>query len=660
MLSLVLLMMLVNASATAVESDESLVLRLEAATHYTERYALISTLTNRLTTDPLSVEHTDRIVRVIMSNERYIGDRVARILQTLAGERGLSEQSRILIAKWLVRDRAIHFTHQPLIAELLTVSSTPMPEEAFTTLERAVQGSISKNSRAILEALALTPPDNSRFERALEAIRVALFSGKYSNMRRDAAMMLARLGQSRPLPSTVIDSLVHVATNDKYMTTRMEALVTLVSQPLAMDLATTLSKSLAAEIITPTPELRERSGFLGSRATEVLGKLHEPPYPDHVVFAWIALTGGQYIDLPLAKLAAVIERGELTPEQYARLNQVAERHHWPDKRQAIYAVLYGQQSAAVLPDVLREFESSGDEKARIRAGYRLLNQFAERGVPREIANIAARVLETGAGSETLVVAAMLLANTREDHRTREEQLSAALERHPYEYGLYTPLVDLVTRDRIDGAVIRYAADNSLAKEFRRHLLRHFAEASGSQTALSAAAEASLKKAARDADDYYVIQHAGEALEAWGANVPLRVFLTKRKHQTTALYVLLITITLTNLGAGFATFISLAGMPLQSRHSGLKRTGLIVGWLLLSAGMVVLLLVGLLGFFGHNRPPKPNETLIFNIPAYLGTVVYLGLAWLAWRRYRHTSSRISSATSSSLSRHQDRSGFKLNE
>jgi hypothetical protein len=56
-----------------------------------------------------------------------------------------------------------------------------------------------------------------------------------------------------------------------------------------------------------------------------------------------------------------------------------------------------------------------------------------------------------------------------------------------------------------------------------------------------------------------------------------------------------------------------------------------GWFVMTAGILVLLAAGGVGFLGHNSLPKPTATLLWNLPSYAGTVVYVLLTWFLWRK-----------------------------
>ena len=67
--------------------------------------------------------------------------------------------------------------------------------------------------------------------------------------------------------------------------------------------------------------------------------------------------------------------------------------------------------------------------------------------------------------------------------------------------------------------------------------------------------------------------------------------------------------------------------------------MVVAWLGLTGGMLVLLGAGVIGFLGHNSAPSPKATLLWNLPAYGGTVVYVFLSWLLYSQVSRRAVRV---------------------
>ena len=108
------------------------------------------------------------------------------------------------------------------------------------------------------------------------------------------------------------------------------------------------------------------------------------------------------------------------------------------------------------------------------------------------------------------------------------------------------------------------------------------------------------------------------------------------RSTLALFVVLIGLVILNPITGIMALVSLFKFSLKSQDHGQRiviQTANVIGWLAMSAGMTVLLRAGLIGFLGDNALPKTSHTLIWNPPAYVGTVACVLLAWMLRRRSR---------------------------
>jgi hypothetical protein len=211
-----------------------------------------------------------------------------------------------------------------------------------------------------------------------------------------------------------------------------------------------------------------------------------------------------------------------------------------------------------------------------------------------------------------------------------------VKKHPEDYDVHKVIIDFYGADRLDELVSRYAAESELSISFRTAIIRELGEQTSTEAGLSPDAENALEEVARDTDDYHLMQAAGKTLEAWGNRAPLRVAIMKRENQSMALLGVLGGLVLLNLVAGIVALVSLFKFPLKSWDAGKRkaiRIAMIIGWLALSAGMTVLLAAGVIGFMGHNWAPRPSATLMWNIPAYAGSVIYVLMAWILTRRAR---------------------------
>ena len=251
---------------------------------------------------------------------------------------------------------------------------TGLSDEAFSELVRALDHPAMLNRSAAIEVLAITQAEDDRYGKAVQSIYSSLTTNDHQHTRSSAIAALTRLTLDRTLQPNVLDGLVRLATTDPYMTVRMDALELLAARDIDEATRTLLSTSLATEIVSPTHELWARSSgirehnSLKDRAVTVLGNLHVPPYPDHVISAWIELTRTYEPQRSLEALRPVYERDELTARQIDELVQVAQRHRRAPERELVYAMLFVELQAGTLMDALIGFESADDEESRIRAG----------------------------------------------------------------------------------------------------------------------------------------------------------------------------------------------------------------------------------------------------------------------------------------------------
>ena len=639
-----ILLLLCSAALFAADSDESLIERLEAAETVRQRHDVLDEIRERTMRGPLPEKLTDRLIAELMSEQRYNFRNVVAVLPQLGGEQGFSKQSLVYLAQGLSGDVTQSYSAATSITAALSPqhANNGLPEEAFAALIKAADHRAMLNRSAAIEVLAVTRDDSDRHAIAIAKILHALNTNEHQHTRSSAIAGLARLTREQAMSSNVLAGLVRSATADTYMTVRMDALEVLATRDIDAALGESLSTSLAAEIVTPTRELWARSSGLGmhnglgDRATTVLARLHQSPYPAHVVNAWIAQTRGHLPDKSLEPLGGVYARGEMTDSQIAELVQIAEAHRLPVNRERIYRMLFVELQAGALVDVLTGFEHADNEASRIRAGYALKVQYRGKQVPDRIADVAARVALAGSSAELRAIAASLLIHTRQDREHRESQLIAAVKKHPEDYDVHKIIIDFYGADRLDELVTRYAAESELSISFRTAIIRELGEQTNREAGLSPDAENALKKVARNADDYYLMQAAGKTLDAWGIRAPLRVAIMKRENQSMALLGVLGGLVLLNLVAGIVALVSIFKLPLKSRDAGKRkavRMAMVIGWLALSAGMTVLLAAGVIGFMGHNWAPRPSATLMWNIPAYAGSVIYVFMAWILTRRAR---------------------------
>jgi hypothetical protein len=138
----------------------------------------------------------------------------------------------------------------------------------------------------------------------------------------------------------------------------------------------------------------------------------------------------------------------------------------------------------------------------------------------------------------------------------------------------------------------------------------------------------LDNIARNDRSTLLVQAAGNALNTHGASTPLRVTLTDRKFQGSLVGYIFLTMVALNTITFFAGMISALMTP---RGTAKGVIGRLVLWSLLTVGVIAALLIGLVGFIGHNSAPPPATSLAMNIPAIGATAIYVAVAWHWLRR-----------------------------
>lgn len=626
----------------AADTDTSLIERLETAETRRAQYDILNLIVERAADKPFSTELTDRLIVELMSEEAYNNHHIMRTLPQLAGERGFSEQSLLHLAKALSDDMTRTYDPARSIAKILSAAheNSGLSDEAFSELIKALGHLAMLNRSAAIEVLAATRPEDSRYAIAMENISSVLNMHEHQHTRSSAIAGLARLTRNQAMPPDVLQGLVRITKSDPYMTVRMDALELLAQRDIDEPTRTELTTALSEEIVSPTPETWTRSrglrahNALGDRATEVMEKLHQPPYPSHVTDAWIAQTTGHLPEKSLAALRRAFLRGELSNSQMNTLRMIAEAHRRPEEREMVYATLFVELRAGTLMDALVGFENADYETDRIRAAYTLKEQFRGKDVPNRVADAAARVAIGGSNAELRAIAAGLLSNAQRDQRQSESLLIRAVLKHPEDYEIHAAILNLYGPDRLDKLVVKYATDSMLPVSFRRRIIQELGQLKETEAGLSPGAENTLKEVARHAEDYHLVQDAGSTLKAWGISPPLRVALQNHGNQSKALFVVLVGLVITNIVAAIVGLISVFRLPLKSRNNRLAiRTGTFIAWFALTAGILVLLGAGAIGFLGHNWAPSPKATLLWNLPAYAGTLTYVFLTLLFWRNVR---------------------------
>jgi hypothetical protein len=632
-----------NVLASAAATDEALVARLEAAATPQQIQQAAGEIHDRLQRGAVSTEHADRLVLILTSREPLADQNVITILRDLGAVQEFSEAAIGHMAGGLAGDVVHNWTGAELIATELEEyqAARRLPEPAFSALLAALEHRGMLNRSAAIDALAAMPEEDPRHARAVAALVAALENDDHEHTRSSAIKALGRIAAGRVLPAQVLAALDAAASDDPYMTVRIDALELLVSQPLDPDRRQRLTQALARELVAPTHELWERSrglqahSGLEARAVELLARWFEGSYPPYVIEALIELTRKYNPDASLARLAEAHSTGGLTDAHLRMLEAVAQGHPQPRYREAIYRLIAVPLQETALTDLLEAFEHGADTGTRIAAGYALQRFHADRVVPMQVSDIAERVMLATESDELRGIAAGLVARGDEDFDSRERRLLRGLATHPDAPGIQQAVLDLYGPDRLEELVARHVADAALSLTFRRSMTEQLGHLAAPGRKLSPQAAKALNEAARSSSDYLLIGALARTLEAWNIDLPLVIHLKKWENQSRALFVTSVSCAISDLVAGLAGLAASLMMRLGGKASLLRRACLVLGWLVLSVGMLFLMTWGAIGYLGHNSAPLPIATLTLNAPLYVATPVYILLAWILVKRMRRS-------------------------
>lgn len=612
------------AMALGAPVDEALVARFEAARTPKQQQQIALEICERL---------EDRLITALTSRPSLGHSRYMVILEEIGPPEEFSETSINAIAGALITDGIMHdWQAYEIIRKVLTAyqQAHGLPEEAYSGLKQSLRS--QRPYWRVIEVLATIAVGDPRHGDALSAIVDALSEHAHYGIRSDAIAGINQMSNGRPLSERALSVLQNAALSDEYISVRLEAMELLAKQELDEARKQIIGESLAQELVKPTPGVWQRapSNFSFAdrlqRGVDLLTKLYEPPYPAHVIDAFIVQTKSFAADRSIELLRTHRPPGGFSDEHQKKLEVMAAQHHNDALRAAIFELVAPQLDSDSLQSTLDAFENERGSAARITAGFALMNHYDRGVVPRPVIDVADRVMRESADQKLQRVAAMLIARGDEEFSKREQRLLVGLVSNRFYANLYPAFVELYGEDRFEDLVVRYATDTSVPVWLRSQPILDLGQRATPGAKLRGQTEKALLEAAKVNSEYQVISAIHSALTAWRIRVPMIVHLKDKRTHTKALFGLLALCALVNLVVCLLVFARLLTVRLREGARAAKRTSMTLGWLALSFGMLVLLAFGLVGFLGHNWAPDPRDTLQFQIPVYVGTMVYLIIAW----------------------------------
>lgn len=625
---------LLSICATVLGSpiDEAIVARFEAAGTSKEQQQIALEIHERLDDGPIAEHLIDRVITVLTSRSSLGNSRYMVILEKIAAPEDLSETSINSVARGLITDGIAH--DWPALQTLRGVLTAyqqahGLPEAAYSMLKQSLHS--HRPYWMVIEVLSTITANDPRYGDALSAIVDALSEHEHYGIRSAAIAGINQMSKDRPLSEHTLDVLQNAALSDEYVSVRIEAMELLAQQDLNESRKQIIGESLSRVLIMPTPGVWQRAPSDFSladrylRAVDLLTRLYEPPYPAHVINAFIMQTKSFAAYRCIELLKANPPPGGFSNAQREQLENIAAQHYDDAVRAAIFKLVAPQLDADSLRVTLDTFENGVGSTARITAGFALMNHYDRGAVPGSVIDVAERVMRETTNQKLQRVAALLIARGDEAFSRREQRLLASLESNRFYSNLYPAFVELYGEAGFEDLVVRFAADTSVPVWLRAGAILDLGQHATPGTKLSSETEAALLKAAKISSEYPLISAIHNALTAWHIRVPMIVYLKEKNTHSMALFVLLVLCTLINLIVCLFVLVKLLVAPPRKGARIASRTLIISGWLVLSFGMLVLLAFGLLGFYGHNYLPNPRDTLLFQIPMYIGMLIYVIIA-----------------------------------
>jgi hypothetical protein len=219
----------------------------------------------------------------------------------------------------------------------------------------------------------------------------------------------------------------------------------------------------------------------------------------------------------------------------------------------------------------------------------------------------------------------LLMNATGGLQQYESQIISAVAMHKDDFRSYRKFLRMFDDRDSDALFLKYVGNENMPWRLRTDIMSLQLPGDDDNARLSPKIEETLLEITRHSKDNGVVQEAARVLEAYDVKPPMRVALKNRDNQSTALFIVFGAMLLLNFLAFLVGIYARSDIPkldADGNVTGARRVGPMLIWLFVSAIMAILLVGALVGFIGHNTGPPPGYSLMWNIPAYIGTTIYL--------------------------------------
>ena len=617
------------------ESDDELIGTLASASAYAEINAAMDAIRERLSAGQPSQQFLDELMRVATTNPEVAKRAIDSVLLLVREQAPYSEQSLVYIAVAIGGGLRI-YRYQSLMAVLTSNEVQPISDAVFDTLMRNLEGPSGSLSIDVLTAIPLSDSRSAQVGEAFRRIWERDDSTRYQKAKVIEKMAL--IYNADTMPAAIVDSLVDIAMTESSILPRVAALEVISLLPIDSARSDELGRSLSAYFLQPqlnaadeeyiaAPERME----LRSRMAISLLELLDAPYPNYVVELWIMELSTILNEAQTAAIQSIVSAQPLTDDQFTQLTRILNTG--PSYMRPQHPVL-DLEFVPISNDELEyadnAFRSSFDVATKVQAGYRLLLHYGANSVPTTIADVAADYLKGESENGLLPVSLYLVNNAVSEEERYTELLVEAAARYANDFRAHKMYLSTFLGRNTDSLVLRYAADERQPERFRSEIVSMAGMHLEDGDPLTPEVADLLENIARHDDSTLLVQSAGRVLKAHGATTPMRVTLTDRDFQGAVLGFVFLAMLVINAITFIVGMISAMTMPGGSTKVVVGRLFL---WTFLSFGMLVVLVLGFVGFIGHNSAPPPSYSLAMNIPAYIGTVIYVSVAWRWLRRAR---------------------------
>ena len=483
------------------------------------------------------------------------------------------------------------------------------------------------------------PVSNAQSNELAKSSPAFILSTSQIASERSKAIAKLRLNNRQPLSAAAHAALVQAALFDNFISIRLEATRLLSTYPLDNTTTQALSEAWARELTTPNGDVWRNilhpisSADVHVEAANFLANLHSSPYPNHVVLAWIHELQSFGSKDAIEFLGKVRTSMGFTDKQIAKIKAVAARISRPKLREAIYALVVSPADEEQHRKHLNDFEHAKRSSDSLYAANALLHKFSDQDVPASVALVANRVMHATRNPKLRNIAATLVARSADDFSTRESRLMAALKKNNYESNISNAIVQMYGEARLQELIVRYAPDLRVPDSFKTIAINALGKQAIPGKALPENTRTALVAAAWGTSDYYLISVIRSTLNDWHSSIPWIIYLKSKDLQSRSLSLLFAACALLILGCGILVTYYLSARKFVGQRSAVKRGSSLFGWFVLSIVMLGLIAFAFLGFLGHNSAPSPRHTIGYNIPLYLGTIVYVFLAWVDMKKAR---------------------------